>query len=291
MLIDEIVKREYGTSINILRRVPVSGGDINRAYALELSDGTKIFMKANSPGSLDFFRTEAEGLASMRKTATIKVPRVIDFGADESESFLLLEYIELGGRSRSSSEKLGVGLAAMHLHDASEFVPGGKYGFYTNNYAGSTPQDNSPEDSWIDFFANKRLRPLFEKTAHYYDKEDKKRIEKLIDDLGRFIPEPENPSILHGDLWGGNYMIDAAGEPWLIDPATYVGHAEADLAMTELFGGFDSAFYDAYMEIAGIDAGYKGRKDLYNLYHILNHLNLFGSGYLYSVKSIISRYV
>lgn len=289
-MIEEIIKREYGSSASVLRRAPVSGGDINRAYALELSDGMRIFMKSNAPGNLDFFRTEAEGLTAMRKTASISIPKVIDFGADESESFLLLEYIETGVRSRASSEKLGAGLAAMHLCDAGEFVPDGKYGFYINNYAGSTPQDNSPSDNWADFFANMRLRPLFEKTSHYYDRDDKKRIEKLLENLGRFLPEPERPSILHGDLWGGNYMIDSAGEPWLIDPATYVGHAEADLAMTELFGGFDSAFYDAYREVAGIDAGYKDRKDLYNLYHILNHLNLFGSAYLYSVRSIIARY-
>ena len=123
------------------------------------------------------------------------------------------------------------------------------------------------------------------------DLEKMQQIDRFLSRIDCYITEPEHPSLLHGDLWAGNYMIDSDGHPWLIDPAVYVGHTEADLAMTELFGGFDRTFYDAYRATAGIDPGYKDRKDLYNLYHLLNHLNLFGGGYLYSVKSIIDRYV
>ena len=131
---------------------------------------------------------------------------------------------------------------------------------------------------------------LFEQTASYFSQDERRKSGILLDRLDRYLPEPERPSLLHGDLWGGNYMIDREGNPWLIDPASYVGHAEADLAMTELFGGFSDSFYAAYREAFGIDSGYSDRKDLYNLYHLLKHLKLFGTGYLGPALSVLSRY-
>lgn len=320
MGLNETIGKIYGSSVSVVKRTPVSGGDINRAYALELSDGSRLFMKANSASNADFFRAEAEGLEAIRKTGAINVPRVIAAGEDGRESFLLLEYIEEGrhnrfasyGRgdrasmldeiNRDPSEELGRQLAAMHKADTSRFVwvdpspvigfrKEKKYGFLRDNYIGSGYQDNTPANTWKDFFINRRLRPQFDRAASYWSSGDRKKIDLFLERVDRYLDEPSHPSLIHGDLWGGNYMIDSERRPWLIDPAAYVGHAEADLAMTELFGGFDRRFYDAYKEAAGIDSGYRDRRDLYNLYHLLNHLNLFGGSYMYSVRTIIDRYI
>ena len=289
--IDDTLKNIYGNNISVMSKTPVSGGDINRAYALLLSDGSKLFMKANRKENADFFRAEAEGLEALRAAGAISVPGVIARGVDDNESFLLLEYIEEGRRSPAASEELGRRLAQLHMADTAAYVPGGRYGFLHDNYIGAGFQCNEPADSWTDFFIERRLRPQFERASYYWDIGERKRIDRFLDRVDRYLAEPERLSLLHGDLWAGNYMIDSSGEPWLIDPAAYVGHAEADLAMTELFGGFDRRFYDSYRETAGIDPGYADRKDLYNLYHLLNHLNLFGGSYLYSVLSIVRRYI
>ncbi len=281
----------------------MSGGDINRAYALLLSDGSRMFMKANRRENADFFRAEAEGLEALKATGAISVPGVIARGTDSNESFLLLEYIEEGRRSPAASEELGRRLAQLHMADTenmtvsddmpgtANLVPGGRYGFLHDNYIGAGFQCNEPAETWTEFFTERRLRPQFEKASSYWDVDERKSIERFLDRMDRYLAEPERPSLLHGDMWAGNYMIDSTGVPWLIDPAAYVGHAEADLAMTELFGGFDRRFYDSYRETAGIDPGYSDRRDLYNLYHLLNHLNLFGGSYLHSVLSIVKRYI
>ncbi len=301
--VEDILKNIYGSGIAVTGRIPVSGGDINRAYALTLSDGSRLFMKANRKENEDFFRAEAEGLEALRTAGAISVPAVIARGSDDRESFLLLEYIEEGRRSPGASEELGRRLAELHLADtekmtadndktnAASYVPGGRYGFLHDNYIGAGFQCNEPADSWTEFFIDRRLRPQFERASYYWDSGYRKTVDRFLDKAEQYLAEPKQPSLLHGDLWAGNYMIDSCGEPWLIDPAAYVGHAEADLAMTELFGGFDRRFYDAYRETAEIDPGYADRRDLYNLYHLLNHLNLFGGSYLYSVKSIVSRYI
>lgn len=290
MNLNEAIKSQYGNGVTVLSRRPVAGGDINRAYALELSDGSRIFMKANNRDRENLFISEADSLEAIRSTKAVRTPRVIARGTDEDFSFLLLEYIETGYGDRRSHEMLGRELAGMHRADTSQFVSGGKYGFRNNNYLGSGVQINTAMDSWVDFFRECRLAPLFEQTASYFSQDERRKAGILLDRLDRYLPEPEIPSLLHGDLWGGNYMIDKEGNPWLIDPASYVGHAEADLAMTELFGGFSDSFYAAYSEASGIDSGYRDRKDLYNLYHLLKHLKLFGTGYLGSALSVLSRY-
>lgn len=288
---ERLVSEIFGNNVKMLKRTPVSGGDINRAYVLDLSDESKVFVKANRAGNRFFFRAEEEGLDAIRKTETVRVPRVLGRGSNADDSFLVMEYIERGYGDRKTSEELGRGLAMMHMADASELIKGGAFGFAGDNYIGATLQINTPKDRWVDFFAECRLAPQFQRASSYFSTSERKDIDSFLGRLDRFLTEPNKPSLVHGDLWAGNYMIDAEGHPWLIDPATYVGHPEADIAMTELFGGFDSAFYSAYAEVAGIDPDYRDRKDLYNLYHLLNHLNLFGSGYLGSVKSILKRYV
>ena len=288
--LNEAVELIHGRDVRITARQPVFGGDINRAYALDLSDGSQIFMKANKREKLGIFEGEAESLDFIKHTGVIRSPEVLAIGTDTDFSFLLLEYIRSGHAGRSSSEELGTGLAHMHRADTSSFVKGGKFGALHDHLLGSGIQDNTPTDSWISFFAERRLRPQFEKAAPYFDHGTRRQIERFLADIGNFLTEPEHPSLLHGDLWAGNYMVDEEGHPWLIDPAAYVGHAEADLALTELFGGFDRTFYEAYQSVMPLDPGYRSRRDIYNLYHLVKHLNLFGTGYLPSVLSIVRRY-
>ena len=286
----EAIQNLFGENVTITERRPVFGGDINRAYALSLSNGEVIFMKANTRQKLAIFEGEAEGLDFIRQTGTLRSPEVLGIGTDGDLSFLLLEFIRSGRKSRVSSEELGTGLARMHQAGTSAFVKGGRYGALHDHLLGSGIQDNTPMDSWVRFFAECRLRPQFERADPYFDRTIRKQIDSFMSRLGNWLPEPEHPSLLHGDLWAGNYMIDDRDHPWLIDPAAYVGHAETDLALTELFGGFDSTFYAAYRETAGTDPGYRDRRDIYNLYHLVKHLNLFGTAYLPSVLSILRRY-
>ncbi len=288
--LNQTIETIRGYGIRITNRQPVFGGDINRAYALTLSDGSVIFMKANIRQKLAIFEGEAESLDFIKQTGTVRSPKVLGIGTDSDISFLLLEYISSGHKSRAAFEELGTGLAKMHQADTSAFVKGGKFGALHDHLLGSGIQDNRPMDSWVTFFTECRLRSQFEKARHYFDSSTRKRIESFLDNIDRYLTEPEKPSLLHGDLWGGNYMIDQQGHPWLIDPAAYVGHAEADLAMTELFGGFDRSFYEAYQSITRLDPGYHDRRDIYNLYHLVKHLNLFGTGYLPSVLAIVKRY-
>ena len=145
-------------------------------------------------------------------------------------------------------------------------------------------------DLWIPFFRERRLLPQLRRGEGYLDEKDRRCAEKLLARLEELLPEPEAPSLLHGDLWSGNYITGPDGRAWLIDPAAYVGHREADLAMTELFGGYPAAFYDAYREAWPLQPGYEQRREIYNLYHLLNHLNLFGPSYLGSVRQILRRY-
>lgn len=280
----------YGEAVRITEKTPVSGGDINAAYALTLSDGTRLFLKANRRENLDFFRAETEGLEAIRTTGTIATPEILGFGTDGESAFLLLELVESKRKSEGFFERFGQCLAAMHQADTESFVSGGRYGFAHDNYIGAGPQKNEPRDSWIDFFRDCRLAPQFARADHYFSGSDHARIERLLDRLPELLIEPERPSLLHGDLWGGNFMAGPDGEAWLIDPAAYVGCHEADLAMTELFGGLPREFYTSYTQAFPLQPGYADRRDLYNLYHLLNHLNLFGAGYLSSVRGILGRY-
>lgn len=175
--------------------------------------------------------------------------------------------------------------------DSSEKVGGFRFGFESDNYIGASPQINTPKKSWIEFFRDCRLQPQIRIAEGYLDARMRRQCTELLDHLDSFLEEPEFPSLIHGDLWSGNAVCGPDGKAWILDPAAYVGHFEAELAMTELFGGFSPAFYGAYREINPYDQGYRDRRDLYNLYHMLNHLNLFGGSYLSAVREILNRYV
>ena len=182
-------------------------------------------------------------------------------------------------------------LAALHKSDASAFCDGGDFGFFEDNYVGATAQSNAPKKTWIEFFRESRLEPQFKTAASNFSSQEMSRVTKLLDHLDDFLIEPKKPSLIHGDLWSGNVMAGPDGKAMLIDPAAYVGNSEADIAMTELFGGFAPDFYQAYREANPMQPGYEKRRDLYNLYQLLNHLNLFGKSYLGPVLSIVDQYV
>lgn len=280
----------FGNSVAITETDRLSGGDINKAYGLTLNTGDKIFMKANAKSNAAFFTAEAAGLSAIASTKAISTPKIICTGTDDGEdvgySFLLLEFIKSSGKISTYWETFAQELAAMHKADV-----GKEFGFSQDNFIGARPQQNTPAISWISFFRDQRLAPQFEAADSYFSPSDREKITKLLDNMDRFLIEPEQLSLLHGDLWSGNVMCGSDGKAMLIDPACYVGHREADLAMTELFGGFPQSFYDTYKEAFPLQPGYEERRDLYNLYQLLNHLNLFGPTYLEPILSIVGEYV
>ncbi len=285
----------YGNSVAITETDRLSGGDINKAYGLTLNTGAHIFMKANSKANADFFTAEAAGLSAIEATSVIKTPEILCTGTDDGEdvgySFLLLKFIKSAKPRTDYWETFARDLAALHKADTKIFEISGKFGFFQNNFIGARAQNNTPSDSWISFFRDNRLAPQFKDADSYFTAEDRSKITKLLDHLEDFLIEPNQPSLLHGDLWSGNVMCGPEGKAMFIDPAAHIGHAEADLAMTELFGGFPEKFYDAYHEANPLEPGYENRRDLYNLYQLLNHLNLFGPTYLGPVLSIVDEYV
>ncbi len=291
--LDDALFSLFGSSVRIKSTHRIAGGDINQAYGLELTDGTRVFMKMNSRKNASFFSAEAVGLAAVADTGVIGTPKVLGSGVDEAKddcSFLLLEFIEGNKRISDYWGMFARQLAAMHKAETSALVNNGTYGFFCDNFIGSGKQKNTAHESWIQFFRDCRLEPQFRKAADYFGTEDFRRIGRLLDHLEDILVEPEYPSLLHGDLWSGNVITGNDGRVWLIDPAVYVGCAEADIAMTELFGGFPPQFYDIYKETGLLLPGYGRRKNLYNLYHLLNHLNLFGRSYLPAVGQIVREY-
>lgn len=288
--LDSAMEALFGSRITIKSRQRVSGGDINEAYGLLLSDGSQVFMKSNRGKGDGFFAAEAAGISAIARTNTIGTPRILCTGRDGGDAFLLMEFVREGKRISDYWRVFGQELAAMHQADTAGLVAQGEYGFLEDNFIGERRQANTARHSWISFFRDCRLRPQLENAASYFDREEREKAERLLGRLEEILVEPERPSLLHGDLWSGNFITGSDGKAWLIDPAVSVGHAEADLAMTELFGGFSPAFYQAYREAFPMQPGYEYRREVYNLYHLLNHLNMFGRAYLPSVRRIIEKY-
>ncbi|HEY4720959.1 MAG TPA: fructosamine kinase family protein [Anaerolineae bacterium] len=263
---------------------PVGGGDINAAARIE-TDRAAYFVKWNLQPQPRMFEVEARGLRLLASAQALRVPQVI--AVIDQPPALALEWIEPGSGKAAAAEELGHRLAQQHRS------LGPAYGLDHDNYIGANPQSNTLTDTWLDFFRQQRLGAQTElaRSRGHLTPDRSRRLDRLMDQLDRWIdPSITAPSLLHGDLWGGNYLVDAGGQPVLIDPAVYYGDREAEIAFTELFGGFNSRFYAAYNEAWPLDHGYAGRRDLYNLYHLLNHLNLFGEGYGGSIDAILRRY-
>lgn len=287
----EAIRSICGQQRTITDKSPVFGGDINEAFRLTLDDGSSLFMKANASNLLPAFEAEEAGLQAIAETGAIGTVRVLGIGTDPGGfSFLLQEFVTPGKKNRDFWERLGAELYAMHSAPMPAGKEGDGFGFGADNFIGSRRQKNTWTDQWIPFFRDCRLRPQLKVAERYLDQRDRKLADSLLEHLDQYLIEPEVPSLIHGDLWAGNVMTGSDGRAWIIDPAAYYGHPEADLAMTELFGGFSPAFYDSYFACSNIEGGYQDRKDIYNLYHLLNHLNLFGISYLSSVQRIIRRY-
>ena len=270
---------------NILNVMPVGGGSINQVYCLQ-TDSIKYLIKINDreifPG---MFNAEAKGLETIKKTRTISVPEVVLQDDFENESFLILEWIDNKRPTAKGSASLGEQLARMHQHTANQF------GVVTDNYMGSLTQSNRSHQSWSEFFVEERLKPMVQIARHnkwisssYVDKFD-----RLYERLPGLFEE-EKPSLIHGDLWSGNFMCDGNSRPVLIDPAVYFGHRAIDLAMTTLFGGFDKSFYEAYRYHFPLPNNYLEQWDVSNLYPLLIHLNLFGSSYLHDIAVILKKF-
>ena len=257
----------------------VGGGSINRAYRIESGAGP-VFLKLNSVDGATMFAAEAAGLEAIREARAVATPAVIALGETPDHAWLALEWIEFVPDPQPTAARLGRELAALHAHTGECF------GWHRDNTIGSTPQPNTPTEQWIDFWREHRLGFQLELAVRNgLPRECERRARALLGRLDRFFDgyRPE-PSLLHGDLWGGNWGAGPDGMPYIYDPAVYFGDREADLAMTRLFGGFGERFYEGYRAAWPLAPGWEHRVALYNLYHLLNHFNLFGTGYLPRVE-------
>jgi fructosamine-3-kinase len=267
--------------------MPVAGGFTQPAWRATLADGTVVFVKAGMPEDMGRLKAEARGLDALKATGAVRVPEVLLSGGEGRHSFLVLEYFALVSPAVPDFARLGRELAQLHRVSCPEF------GFERDNFIGATPQSNTHAASWPAFFRDQRLLPQLRRAASGPDAgmwtEGGLRIAESIE---AFFPAyAPRPSLLHGDLWRGNAGFLEDGTPVLYDPAVYYGDREADLAMTELFGGFGADFLAAYREAWPLDAGYPVRRDLYNLYHVLNHANLFGGAYVAQAQGLIRRLI
>lgn len=281
------IRELFGNDSRVSSRRGLGGGCINNAEEYALSGGEKLFVKRNRSSHSGLFAAEAAGLEALAVSGGPRVPGVLGFHDDGADQILILEFISPGVKGRDFWELFGRQMAILHRAGTDK-----GFGFDGDNHIGATEQRNGWMPTWLEFFARRRIGFQLELAISRgrMDTGTAGECEKFISRIPEILIEPEMPSLLHGDLWGGNYMIGDRGEPVLIDPAVYYGHREADLAMTELFGGFNPSFYSAYNEAYPLKSGYRRRRDAYNLYHMLNHLNLFGASYLGSVQAILRRY-
>jgi fructosamine-3-kinase len=273
---DEIARHisdKTGTPFTLQDRSSVGGGCINQAY--RISDGSRsFFLKLNQASQMAMFEAEALGLKDMYESHTIRVPQPICWGLAGSSAYIVMEWLDFGYGGDSAWQRMGTNLAAMHRVTSSN-----GFGWRQNNTIGDTPQQNPWTSDWLEFYREHRLRYQFRlanRRGGHFPRQD-----ELLATLPELLADHDPaPALVHGDLWSGNASVTQEGEPVILDPATYYGDREVDIAMTELFGRFPAAFYEAYNAAFPLDEGYdKVRKTLYNLYHIINHFNLFGGGY------------
>lgn len=260
---------------------PISGGSINRVLRLQSEHGPPALLKTNHSAPPGLFAREAEGLQALLQAGGLRVPTVYAHGED----WLLMEYLSATERSADYCTVLGEGLARLHS------TVNKRFGFLNDNYIGSTAQLNPWTKDGHSFFADSRLRfqGRLARESGLLSTADYRLLERVIEHLSDLIPE-QPASLIHGDLWSGNVIVGPQAEPVLVDPAAHFGWAEAELAMTILFGRFERAAYQAYEQVRALAPGYMQRADIYNLYHLLNHLNLFGRGYLGRVQAVLKRY-
>lgn len=282
--IGETIQQATGKPFQVDDRRSVCGGCINQGYAI--SDGQRtFFVKLNEATQIAMFEAEAIALEQMGKTQTIRVPQPICRGVEGGSAFLVMEWLELGRGNGQAWERMGQDLAALHRTTSAQ-----GFGWDRSNTIGATPQMNPWTTNWAEFFAQHRIGyqlQLARRRGGQFPKE--KQLLAAIPEL--LAGHDPAPALVHGDLWSGNAAVTRDGEPVILDPAAYYGDREVDIAMTELFGGFPSEFYRGYNQSYPLDSGYSTRKTLYNLYHVLNHFNLFGGSYLSQANRMIEQLV
>ena len=276
-----------GRPVSIAGRTPLGGGSISDTARIDTTAGAFVLKTlVDAPSGL--FRAEAAGLVALRASGTtLTVPQVIACD-DAAPTFLVIEYLASGRRAEDFDERLGHGLATLHRATAPRF------GFEMDNFCGATPQVNTWCDSWVEFFGRERLGRQAERArrAGLISRDDLAAVETLMGRLDRWLPEPSHgPSLVHGDLWSGNLHVDASGGPAIIDPAVYFADREAEFGIMTLFGGFSARVFEAYDEAFPLAPEWRDRNGLYQLYHLLNHLNLFGETYHGQVMRLVKRYV
>jgi fructosamine-3-kinase len=289
-LLEATISKATGQDFKLINRQGIAGGSINQAQRIDgISNNTAVsfFIKFNLKNRLEMFSAEAAGLAQLGQAQSIRVPGVICSGIEGSQSYLVLENLNLTAAKPGSIKQFGHNLAKLHHNTSSQF------GWQQDNTIGATKQVNTRSDNWITFWREHRLGFQLELAKQNgASRSLLKKGEKLLDGLDAFfIDYQPAPSLLHGDLWSGNYGFVENGEPVIFDPAVYYGDRETDIAMTELFGGFPREFYAAYNDAWPLDKGYVQRKTLYNLYHILNHFNLFGGSYAMQAENMLEHLV
>ena len=267
------IEEVTGDGFTVDQAQSLSGGSINAAFMLSDENGRQYFVKTNQPDRQAMFAAEAAGLEELAESNTLKVPKPVCLGSNADQSYIVMEYLPLKGQANQAL--LGEQLASMHR------VTDECFGWRMNNTIGTTHQPNAQQTDWVEFWRKQRLGYQLELAAQNgYGGELQVLGEKLLLDMYKLFEGRDiKPSMLHGDLWGGNVAGLADGTPVIFDPAFYYGDREADLAMTYVFGGFTADFYAAYQNAWPLDDGFSVRKTFYNVYHIINHLNLFGGGY------------
>ncbi|MEP5569057.1 MAG: fructosamine kinase family protein [Halioglobus sp.] len=282
--VEQSISDATGRRFKVLSASSVSGGCINQCFVLDGED-ERFFLKRNSSSHRDMLTAEARALETLIDCRSLRAPTPIASGEDDMHSWLVLEYLDLVSPAPNTSALLGEGLARLHQNSADRF------GWDQNNFIGTTIQVNNWTADWVSFYTRQRLGFQLELAKS-------NGAEANLVDAGQRLMEQTHklfssykpvPSLLHGDLWAGNWGASPNGKPVIFDPAAYYGDREADLAMTELFGGFDDRFYQSYRGTWDIDPGYTTRKVLYNLYHILNHFNLFGGGYAAQARDMMEQ--
>jgi fructosamine-3-kinase len=281
--IETQIQRATGTPFRLQDRHSVSGGSINQAFRIT-DDQQGYFLKLNQANQVSMFEAEALGLQDLAVSKSIRVPQVICWGIAENNSFIVLEWIDLGRGNASTWVEAGRQLAHLHRTSSSK-----GFGWDQGNTIGSTPQPNPWTKDWGQFFVEHRIGyqlQLAQRQGAGFPQAD-----RLLEAIALQLDHHPAPSLVHGDLWSGNAGFSPAGEPVIFDPAVYWGDREVDVAMTELFEGFPQGFYDGYQEVWPLEVGYEQRKTVYNLYHILNHLNLFGGSYRAQAEQMMAQII
>jgi protein-ribulosamine 3-kinase len=283
--LQEAIAGATGERFMIQQATPASGGCIHSSWVLAAGE-VRYFAKLNEERFAASFAAEADGLAALRE-AGMRAPRPLTRGTASGHAFLLLEFLAIGPATDAGFRELGRALARLHDYHGTQF------GWHRDNFIGSTPQSNAMGPSWAEFWRHQRLAPQLALAAQ---NGHRGRVQWLGEQVIEAVPwllagHESVPAVLHGDLWRGNAAILESGAPVVFDPAVYYGDPEADLAMTELFGGFPESFYEGYREVHPVAGGYKLRRVLYNLYHVLNHLNLFGESYRSQAEQMMQQLV